>query len=377
MAAMASCDVLVVGGGMAGVSIGFELAADFRVMVVDMERVFAFHTTGRSAAMFLETYGSQTIRALTTASREYLETATDGRRILSSLPMLYVARPGRGSAITALHAQVHRLAPDVELLDVDETVRMQPMLRRGAVELALLEPGAMEIDVAGLHAEYARGLRGRGGATVVDSRVASAERAGGAWVVTMSDGRIVNAEVVVNAAGAWADDVATRFGVLPVGLRPLRRSAFVVEAPPGASGPMIAEIDDAFYVKPDAGKLLCSPADETVQAPADARPDEFEIARAIEAINEMTTLAIRRVTASWAGLRTFAADRNPVVGFDPDADGFFWFAGQGGYGIQIAPALARTGAALVRGAEISADISQRGLAAADLAPGRSMTAWAT
>lgn len=374
---MSSCDVLVVGGGMAGVSIGFELAADLRLMVVDMERAFAFHTTGRSAAMFLETYGSQTIRTLTTASREHLEDGTGGRRILNSLPMLYVARPGRGVAVRALHAQVRRLAPDVELLDAAEAVQLQPMLRPDAVELALLEPGAMEIDVAALHAEYVAGLRSRGAATIVDSRVVSAERVNGAWAVTMSDGRIVHAGVVVNAAGAWADDVATRFGVLPIGLRPLRRTAFMVAAPQRASAPMIAEVDDAFYLKPDAGKLLCSPADETLQAPTDARPDELEIARAIEAINEMTNLDIRHVTASWAGLRTFAADRNPAVGFDPEVEGFFWFAGQGGYGIQIAPALARSGAALVRGEGIPADISQRGLTAGGLAPRRSMTAWAT
>jgi D-arginine dehydrogenase len=176
---------------------------------------------------------------------------------------------------------------------------------------------------------------------------------------------------VVNAAGAWADRVGLRFGASGIGLRALRRTAFMVEAPPGARAPMIADIDDAFYVKPDAGKLLCSPADETVQEPGDARPDELEIARAIDVINEVTTLDVSHVRSAWAGLRNFVADRTPVVGYDPTVEGFFWFAAQGGYGIQTAPALARTGAALVRGEPIPPDVAARGLLAPALAPDRS------
>jgi D-arginine dehydrogenase len=188
--------------------------------------------------------------------------------------------------------------------------------------------------------------------------------------VQLADGRAVEAATVVNAAGAWADQVAGLFGAAPVGLRPLRRSAFMVDAPPGTTGPMIDDIDQAFYVKPDAGKLLCSPAEETVQEPCDARPDEVEIARAIEAINAVTTLDIRHVRSSWAGLRTFVPDCNPVVGFDPAVEGFFWYAGQGGYGIQTAPALSRTGAALLRGEAVPREVVERGLDASDLAPDR-------
>lgn len=372
MADVDSCDVLVIGGGMAGVSIGFELAADRRVLVADMERVFAYHTTGRSAAMFLETYGSPAIRALTTASRQYLENPPDGGQLLTPLPQLCIGRPGRGPVVTELYREVRELAPDVVLLDADEALASQPLLRPGSVELALLEPGAMEIDVHAVHQGYVHGLRGRDAATLVGARVSSASRTGAVWNVTMTDGRTIEAEVVVNAAGAWADQVAERFRAAPVGLRALRRSAFMVDAPPGTGAPMISDVDDAFYLKPDAGKWLCSPSEETPQEPCDARPDELEIARAIDVINEVTTLGVRHVRSSWAGLRNFVADRNPVVGFDPAVDRFFWYAAQGGYGIQTAPALSRTGAALLRGEPIPTDVTERGLTVADLAPDRPM-----
>jgi D-arginine dehydrogenase len=355
-------DVIVVGGGMAGVSIGYELAADRRVLVLDMEATLAFHTTGRSAAMFLESYGGPAIRALTTASRGFME---DGG-FLSPLPLLYVGLPGRGPAIRELYDDVRTLVPDAALLSPAEAAALQPLLRPAAVELAFFEPGAMEIDVHALHQFYARGLRSRRGAVAVSARVSSAQRAGGTWTVADR----WQAPVLVDAAGAWADELASALGARPVGLRPLRRTAFIVDAPPGGGAPMIADIDDAFYLKPDAGRWLCSPADETPQPPGNAKPDELEIARALDAINEVTTLAARHVRASWAGLRTFAADRAPVVGYDPSAEGLFWFAGQGGYGIQMAPALARTGAALLRGEPVPADVTARGLAGAALAPSR-------
>lgn len=365
---MQRCDVIVIGGGMAGVSLAYEAAADRRVVLLEMESTLAYHTTGRSAAMFLESYGGRTIRALTTASRAFLEE----RRVLSSLPMLYVARNGRGEAVDELYDAVRALAPDVEVIDGEHAVRLQPLLRRGVVERALLEPGAMEIDVHALHQFYVRGLRERGAHVVVASPVTAADRVGGVWRLRVADGE-VQAPVVVDAAGAWADVVATRFGARPVGVRPLRRTAFMVDAPPGAGAPMIDDIDEAFYVKPDAGRLLCSPSEETPQEPGDARADEVEIARAIEAINEVTTLDVRHVRAKWAGLRTFVPDRTPVIGFDAECAGFFWYAGQGGYGIQTAPALARTGAALLLGRDLPADVADRGVSAAVLSPERFTT----
>jgi D-arginine dehydrogenase len=368
-------DVLVVGGGMAGVSIGYELSADRHVGVLDMETTLAFHTTGRSAAMFLEGYGGPAIRALTTASRAFLEQPAGvlDKSPLAPLPSLYIARPGRGAVAEQLHRDILAHVPDAELLDGDEATRHAGVLRAGYVERAVLEPGSREIDVHALHQGYLHGLRRNGGTVVTTSRVATAERGDGLWQVADGRGQRFAAPVVVNAAGAWADVVASLFGARPVGVRALRRCAFTVAAPAGIDPramPMVADIDEAFYFKPEAGQFLCSPADETPQPPGDAKPDEREIARAIEAINEATTLGVRSVRSSWAGLRTFVADRVPVAGYDPEVDGLFWFVAQGGYGIQTAPALARSGAALVRHAAVPDDVAARGLRAEALSPGR-------
>jgi D-arginine dehydrogenase len=362
---VAGFDVIVIGGGMAGVSIGYELAADRRVLLLEMERTLAFHTTGRSAAMFLESYGGPGVRALTVASRSFLESLD----VLAPLPMLYIGRAGRGAAVTALHDAVRTLAPKVQLLDGASAEQVQPLLRPGAVEAGLLEPDANEIDVHALHQHYLRGLRERGGSVRTAAGVTAAQLGPDGWQVRGGD-ETWTARTVVNAAGAWADDVAAVFGARPVGLQALRRTAFIADAPPGVGGPLIADVDDAFYVKPERGRVLCSPADETAQPPGDARADEVEMARAIEVINEVTTLDVRHVRSSWAGLRTFVPDRAPVVGYDDDRPGFFWFAGQGGYGIQLAPALARTGAALVREQPLPVDVAALGLTAAAIGPAR-------
>jgi len=362
---VASYDTIVVGGGMAGVSIASELATDRRVALLDMEATLAYHTTGRSAAMFLESYGGPAVRALTVCSRAFLESL----ELLSPLPMLCVGGAGRGEAVEHRYETVRALAPRVQLLDGAQAHELQPLLRKGAVERAMLEPDATEIDVHALHQYYVRTLRQRDGVIRTGARIVSARRRPGSWEVA-ANGETWSAPVVVNAAGAWADAVAGVFGARRVGLRALRRTAFIIDAPPGAGAPMIDEIDEAFYLKPEVGRVLCSPADETPQDPSDARPDELEIARAIDAINELTTLDIRHVRSSWAGLRNFVADRTPVVGYDPTQAGLFWYAGQGGYGIQMAAALARTGAALVRGALLPDDVATLGLTPAALSPHR-------
>lgn len=372
---MNSYDVLVVGGGMAGVSIAYELAPDRRVGVIDMEATLAFHTTGRSAAMFLESYGGPAIRALTTASRAFLADPPDimDASPLTPLPMLHIARQGRAHVVEQLFGEVSKLVADVELLADEEILRVQPMLRPGYAERAVLEPGAKEIDVHALHQGFLRGMRRNLGQVVMSARIVTAQRSDGLWLLTDQDGRQVGAPVVVNAAGAWCDYLGGLFGARPIGIRPLRRSVFTVAAPRGVDTrgtPMIADIDESFYVKPEGNQYLCSPADETPQEPGDAKPDELEIARALDAIGEATTLNARSVRSSWAGLRNFVADRAPVVGFDPDVDGLFWFAAQGGYGIQTAAALARTGAALLRGDPLPDDVLARGLTAAMLAPDR-------
>ena len=363
---MASFDVLVIGGGIAGASIGYELAADRSVGLLEMEPALAHHTTGRSIATFLESYGSRTIRLLTSASRAFMEDPPTGFEgpILKPLPLIWVAGVGQDDALREMYDAVSETVPGLELLGVDDVVERTTVMRADWLCGGMVEPGGSEIDVAALHGGYVSGLRARGGRIHTAAGMVRAERRDGRWHVTDSQGTAHDAAVVVNAAGSWCDMVAESAGVRPVGIHPLRRTIFGISAPAGVDPmamPLTADIAGTFYFKPEVGQILCSPADEVPSDPCDARPEELDIARAIDVINTATTLDIRHVRTSWAGLRNFVADRSPVCGFDDEADGFFWVVGQGGYGIQMSPALARAGAELVRSGTLPADIAARGL----------------
>lgn len=363
---MASFDVLVIGGGIAGASIGYELAADRTVGLLEMESALAHHTTGRSIATFLESYGGPTIRLLTSASRAFMEQPPAGFEgpILKPLPLIWVAGQGQEAALREMYDAVSETVPGLELLDVDDVVQRTHVMRAEWLCGGMVEPGGSEIDVAALHGGYVSGLRARGGSIHTAAGMVRAERRSGRWHVTDSQGNAHDAEVVVNAAGSWCDLVAESAGVRPVGIHPLRRTIFSIAAPAGvdpAEMPLTADISGSFYFKPEVGQILCSPADEVPSDPCDARPEELDIARAIDVLNEATTLDIRHVRTSWAGLRNFVADRSPVCGFDDEAEGFFWFVGQGGYGIQMSPALAMAGAELVRNGRLPADIAARGV----------------
>jgi D-arginine dehydrogenase len=368
-------DVIVVGGGIAGLSIAYELSKEVRVSVLEMESTLAYHTTGRSAATFLETYGGEQIRALTTASRAFFEEPPDffDAVLMRPRPLLQIALAGRGHRVERMHAAVLPLVADAELLDGAQCREVFPLLRPDLVARGMYEPRAMGLDVAAIHQGYVRGARLNDAAIVRNAHVTSLKRHAARWSVTTSDGTVHQAPVVVNAAGAWADVVATAAGVGGVGLRPLRRTIFMVASPLGEASrglPNCSDVDESFYVNPEGAQFLCSPADETPCPPSDAKPDEVEIARAIESINAVTTIGVRSVGAAWAGLRTFAPDRNLVVGEDPEAPGFFWLAGQGGYGIQTSPAAARLGAALVLERSVPPDLAARGLDVTRLAPRR-------
>lgn len=368
-------DVLVIGGGIAGVSIGYELAADRSVCLVEMENTLAFHTTGRSAATFLESYGGRVIRLLTTASRAFMENPPEEfvRPLLSPMPLLWIGPHGTADELRAMHDEVIEFVPGVHLLSPAEAAAQSPAVREDWVELAMLEPGASEIDVAAVHSGFVAGLRNRGGEIHTSSGVAQLQYANNVWRATTRSGEAIEAPIVVNAAGAWCDEVALVANVQPVGIHPLRRTVFMVSAPGETDTkglPLVADVRGTFYVKPEGAQYLCSPADETPSVPCDARPEEIDIAKAIEHINEATTLDVRHVRSSWAGLRSFVGDRSPVVGFDDHVDGFFWFVGQGGYGIQISPALARVGAALIRDGDVPAELRARGLEAEHLGRGR-------
>lgn len=317
-------DVMVIGGGIAGVSVAYEVAADASAVVLEAEPELARHTTGRSAAIYAPSYGGPIVRALTRASGPLF-----GDGILTPHASLWIALDDDGTD--------HLREMDVEPITPEKAVELCPVLT--TPHAAALDDSAMDIDVMALHAQYVRGLRQRGGTIRTNARVTEISRHGGGWIVNGT-----HADVVVNAAGAWADQVAELAGVPTIGLRPMRRTLALANADPDPAWPMVAEAGGHFYFRPESGRLLISPADETPSEPCDAKPADEDVAIALERVNAATTLDLRSVHTAWAGLRSFVADREPVVGAWPDHPGFVFFAGQGGYGIQMAPALARLGA---------------------------------
>jgi D-arginine dehydrogenase len=351
---------------MAGMSIASELSSTHSVIVLEQEAQLAHHATGRSAAAFLESYGGPEVRALTRASRPLLEAAAVDAPLLTRRPLLWIAGPGREPAI----AEMCRQQPRLDGLSPADAQRMCPVVRTDWVAAAAVEPDAQDIDVAGLHQAYVRSARRNGVTVARDSCVWEATYDGRAWRLRHTSGT-VSAPVVVDAAGAWADHVARLFGAQPCGLRAFRRTVVIARTgqPVATSWPLVADVDDTFYFRPDGPHVLASPADETPSEPCDARPEEADVARAIERVNLATTLGIRSVVTTWAGLRTFAADRVPVMGYDPDVPGLFWLAGQGGYGIQTAPALARLSAGILRG-DVSPSAEAPGLDPEALSPAR-------
>ena len=297
---MKSYDVLVIGGGMAGVSIGYEMASDRSVGLLEMESTLAFHTTGRSAATFLESYGGPYISGLTGASREFLENPPDTFEStpLSPLPLLWLAPEGRGDLLRAMHEEVSALLPDVRLVQPDEAYEMHPILRRGYVELAMIEPGAMEIDVHAVHGGYVRGLRQRKGDIHTSVKIVEARREAGVWRLTDSQGEEYQVArrrqrgrcLGGRRRGAGRSHSGGHHAVAPHHLHAGRPGGLDT-----SRLPLAGDIDGTFYIKPEGPQLLCSPADEVLQPPSDARPDELEIARALDAIGEATTLTSRHV----------------------------------------------------------------------------------
>jgi D-arginine dehydrogenase len=367
--------VIVVGGGIAGVSAAHELAEHADVVLLEREDQLAHHTTGRSAAAYLETYGSPTVRRLTIASRGFFTdppAELESPELLSPRPLLWIGSEARRPVLEAMATAGQALVPSVRMIDAEEARSWCPVLRPEHAAAAMLEPDAMDIDVAALHQAYVRGARRRDTEIVRSSPVTGLRRDGDGWVVSTPSGSW-RGDVVVDAAGAWADEVAAMAGIPPVGLQPLRRTAFTCPTPGDLDvrgWPLVADVDDRFYFKPEGPQLLCSLADERPSPPCDAQPDEADVALAIERINDATTLGLRHVRRAWAGLRSFVADRTPVVGMDGDAPGFCWLAGQGGYGIQTAPAMARATAAFVLDGRLPDDLVEMGVTEDDLSPSR-------
>jgi D-arginine dehydrogenase len=369
-----SADVLVIGAGIAGASVAAELAARRRVVLLEMEDQPGYHATGRSAAVFAECYGNRTVRGLTRASRAHLESTAgpSGEPLLSPRGWMFVARPDQLAQLAALRRELDANGATLRLLDPAQALERVPILRREWLAGALLDEGAMDIDVHALQDGYLRRLRAAGGKLVTGAPVTSLERASGARRVRTGRGDHV-APLVIDAAGAWAEEIGRRAGAMAIGLVPMRRTAVILDPPAGvavARWPMVVDAGEEFYFKPDAGKLLASPADETPSEPCDAHPEELDVAIAVDRITRACHLEVHHLGRRWAGLRSFVPDRTPVAGFDPRAQDFFWLAGQGGYGIQTAPALARLATAGILGEPIPADIEAQGVTFEALSPAR-------
>lgn len=365
-------DFIVIGAGMAGASVAAELARSARVILLERETQPGYHTTGRSAALFTVAYGPPAIRALSRASHAFFRGEGPGEPpadLIHPRGVLFVARADQSDEVAALQAE---LGDAVDPVPTATARDMVPLLRPEYLASALIDRSAADIEVHGLHQHYLKSFRARDGALHLKSEVLGISRAGGDWVVETGQGPL-RAPRVINAAGAWADEVAQMAGLRPLGLRPLRRTALLVAPPAGVvpdAWPMVVGVAEDFYLKPDAGKLLISPADETPSEPCDAQPEELDVAICVDRIETAFDIQVRRIEHKWAGLRSFLPDGTPAVGYDAGAQGFFWLAGQGGYGIQTAPAMARAAAALALGGPLPGDITAQGVTEAGLSPAR-------
>ncbi len=348
-----TADVLVIGGGIAGLSAAAAIAPHARVMVLEGEAQIGFHSSGRSATMLHYALGDALIRALTLASRPFFDSPPDG---FSDVPLgrrmtvLIHAREEERAALDALDADISRFAA-IDRLDAAGVHALCPLLKPDTL-YGIADRNGIRLDPHAMLQGFARRLRGSGGELRTGARVAKMERRGASWSLTTEAGDSISAPVVVNAAGAWADAIARLAGVRPIGLQPKRRTIITFDAPPGTDLdglPFAKTVGDELYFAPESGRLFACPMDEVPSDPCDAQPDEYEMALAAQRMEERTIVKVERIHSRWAGLRSFAPDKHPAVGFAPDAEGFFWLAGQGGAGLQTSPAMSAIAASLVLG----------------------------
>jgi len=363
-------DILVIGGGIAGLSAAAALSHHARVTVLEAEEQIGYHSSGRSATMMHYALGDWLVRALTLASRPFFDQPPEGFSEVPlghRMPVLVHGREEEREALDGLEAEISPFA-ELERLDAAGLHALCPLLKEDARH-GIVDRNAIRLDPHALLQGSLRRLRGSGGELRTGERIAAIERDAVAWTVTSEKGQRFSAPILVNAAGSWPDEVARLAGVQPLGLEPKRRTIITFDAPPGTDLdrlPFAKTIGDELYFAPESGRLFASPMDEVQSEPMDAQPDEYEVALAAHRMEERTIVQVRQIHSKWAGLRTFTADRHPAVGFAAEAEGFFWLAGQGGFGLQTSPAMAAIVESLIMGTPWPV----RNVPAADLSPGR-------
>jgi D-arginine dehydrogenase len=371
-------DFLIIGGGVAGLSAASRLVSHGKVVLLEAEDALGYHSSGRSVSFSHYGIGNNAVRGMTAWSRPFFERPPQGfsaTPLARTVPSLYFATDESRPALDSLESEIARFTDRTRRVDPAALAALCPALRTGpgGAVSGVLDPTGLKIDADALLQSFARAVRGGGGALLNGRRVAAVEREGDGWRVRSEDGGEWTAPILVNAAGAWADRIAALAGAGPIGLRPMRRTIIVVEPPAGmdVSGwPFAHSAAGDFYLLPEAGQLLVSPADEVADDPCDAAPDDYDVALAAERLEHYTEVPVRRIAHRWAGLRSFVADRTPTAGFDSAVPGFFWLVGQGGYGLQTAPAMAAAVESLIAGTAWPGGLAELGVTADSIRPGR-------
>lgn len=371
---METADFLIIGGGIAGVSAAARLASHGHVIVLEAEEAFGYHSSGRSATYYHFGIGDSAVRGMTAFSRPYFETKNHAGVDLScQSPALFIARPDMLEALSSLEQNMTRFSDTIERVDEGEINKLVSVLKCGGENIVagLLDHTARRLDSEAMQQGYRAQVKAHGGSCKANSRVAEILRNEGVWTVTTQSGERYSAPIVINAAGAWCDEIARLAGVEPLGLRPLRRTIISFDPSPGhevRNWPFTKTAVDDFYMLPESGRLLASPVDEVPTVPTDAQPEEYDIALAASKVEAYTNISLRRIEQSWAGLRTFTRNRIPVAGFAADTEGFFWLAGQGGYGLQTAPAMSVITEVLITGMDWPEDLVSWGVTEETVAP---------
>lgn len=372
---MHQADYIIIGAGIAGASLAYHLSHHGKVVMLEREQQPGYHTTGRSAAIYLETIGPRLVSAMTKVSGEFLHHPPNGfsdTPLVTPLGAMFVARADQVSDLETTFIEFSELSATAELIDAERMTTLVPSLDANYVEAGIYDSSAMDLDVNAIHMGYLRAARANGLGLVNNAEVLTLDYSHAQWRVATPAGDFA-APIVINAAGAWADVIGELAGVRTVGLVPKRRTAAVFNPPTETDTSdwcAVADCQEQWYFKPDAGQILASPADETPVPPQDVQPEELDIAILVDRLETATTMEIKRINRSWAGLRSFVADKLPVVGFAPDAEGFFWLTGQGGFGIQTSYAMGLTASTLLSGGELPPEIAAFGVREEHLAAQR-------